>query len=658
MPDAAGGAWLTDDGFDGQRALRIDARYETQHWTSDPISIRPDQDYLVLWQTRFHGEKRWRFRARFCGIEVAMYGDAGESLGTLRQHTHCWQTPGWRPGWFRFRTPERAGTCRIRFGIETDEPLPGGFDVDAIAISVMPPASSTASGKRRLSCRVLDERTRPTAARYRIVDTQGDPLAAPASISYARNDGAFHPVDESACHLAVAPGRYVITVSKGVEYTPTTITVDVGDADLSIDIPLRRTWDWRRRGWYSGDHHTHVHRHGGSLFPTLTWPDALRAARCEGLDFLPFMGADHYPDDLGTVADELRRPDFVAELTDEITDDFWGHVCPVGVRPQTRRDPRYDDGPMNFDRHAAIAGDGGVLCYAHPYGPLTDGRELERVADPASGLLAREFPIDLALGMPCTIDLLTMEGQRNQLDRKLRDVYRLYNLGFRPALTASTDFHVEQGRQVIGAVRTYARSGSLELDAIAAAYRAGRTFATNGPLIDLRVAGGMPGDEVRLPTGEGLVQVSLSVGSIAPLERAEIVVNGRVTETFLPNEPNRIEAGCEIPVTESLWVAARVIGPKHPYLDSALEGRPIGHGQFAHTSPVFVLVDGRPIRSARKTDADYFASWCDALLTAWSIHLADASEDARHDDLIRERIARARSVFVRRGEQCRRRGAP
>src|ERR1044071_4257600 len=114
------------------------------------------------------------------------------------------------------------------------------------------------------------------------------------------------------------------------------------------------------------------------------------------------------------------------------------------------------------------------------------------------GHVAREFPIDLALGIPVAIDLLAMEGPTNQLGRKMSDLYRLWNLGFRPAVAASTDFHVDQGRQPIGSVRTYVQSGILEPAAIARAYRTGRTFATSGPLLDLRVAGSGPGEEVRL----------------------------------------------------------------------------------------------------------------------------------------------------------------
>lgn len=656
-PEAVAGAWTREDPFHNERAARIDGRYGTQHWQSDPIGVRESRKYLLGWSTRFFGEKSWRFRAEFCGVEIEFRDANGRPLATSRQHTHCWQTPGWQPAWFLFETPKDSRSLVIRFALRTDAPLPGGFDVDAVRLGTYPPESASGSAERFLSLRIADERGRPTAARIRIVNRQDETMAAPGAISYAQNGGAFHPLEEGACHLSIPPGRYRMTVAKGFEYRPWVGEVDVQHSDRTVRLALERACNWQRRGWYSGDHHTHLHRHGGSLFPSLTWRDVLRAARSEGLDFLPFMGADHYPADTAKVPGELRRDDFVAELTDEITDDFWGHVCPIGFSRDARDDPRYDAGPMNFDRDAATAGSGGVLCYAHPYGPMESRDPIDAIADPAAGLIAREFPIDLALGMPCTIDLLTTEGRRNQLELKLRDVYRLYNMGFRPALTASTDFHVDQGRQVIGAVRTYVRSESLDLTAIAAAYRAGRTFATNGPLLDLRVAGAAPGDEVHLGAAGGTtgsVRAEVEAVSIGRLDRVEIVVNGETFRTFTSNEPHRIVGACDVTIRESTWIAAKVVGPEDAHLAGALEGRPLGAGQIAHTSPVYVVVDGKPVLAGRPADAEYFVRWCDAALGAWRTHLAEAPADARHDALVTERLGRAKAVFEQKKSMLKR----
>lgn len=639
-------AWITNQAFAGERAIKLDAGSGPVRWESSAVPVRAGRKYLLQWQSRFWGEKSWRFRADFCGAEVLFQDAGGRLLGSARQHTSCWRTQGWRPGWFLFTTPRKTAAVTLRFALQTSAPLPGGFDVDAVALEAWPPAPAPAAADScALALKIVDEQGRPVAARVRIANDRGEPVRPPGAIAYEQAAGAFHPLEEGDCQAIVPRGLYSITVTRGFEYEPWEQTVKATSPSLTLTVRLHRNWDWRRRGWFAVDHHTHLFRHGGSLFPALGWPDALRAARSEGLDFLPFMGADRYPAESELRTKETTRGDFAWELTDEITEDFWGHVCPIGVSPVSRRDPRYDAGPMNFDRFAAIADSGGVFAYGHPHGPLGDGDDLEAVAEFGMGHVAREFPVDLALGMPCAMDLLAMEGSRNQLERKLRDLYRLWNLGFRPAVAAATDFHVDQGRQPIGAVRTYVRSGTLDSRAIAAAYRAGRTFATSGPLLDLRVAGAEPGDELRRANPGGKIRVKIEAVSIGELHRVEIVVNGEVFRSFAAPDHHRIVATCEVPADHSLWIAARAYGPVDRHLASELEGRPLGAGQFAHTSPVYVLVESRPIRAAATADAEYFVRWCDAVLAGWRKHVATHSEPSPHEAIVTERLVRARSVF-------------
>lgn len=644
--EARAEAWTTNQVSAGEHAIKLAAHHGSVRWESSTVPARAGQNYLLQWQTRFWGEKSWRFRADFCGGEIIFRDGEGRVLGSARQPTSSWQTPRWRPGWFLFTTPRKTAGITLRFAIETAEPLPGGFDVDAVELAAWPPSAAPAdTNSCALTLKIADEKGRPVAARVRIANSRGEPVRPPGAIAYERAEGAFHSLEEGVCHAVVPRESYKITVTRGLEYEPWEGNIEATRPNLALSVRLQRNWDWRRRGWFSVDHHTHLFRHGGSLFPTLSWPDALRAARSEGLDFLPFMGADRYPKVKAALIGKSTDRNFAYELTDEITEDFWGHVCPIGVSPAARRDPRYDAGPMNLDRYAAIANSGGVFSYGHPHGPLGDGDDLAAVAQPGLGHVAREFPVDLALGMPCAIDLLAMEGSRNQLDRKLRDLYRLWNLGFRPAVAASTDFHVDQGRQPIGAVRTYVQSDRLEPAAIAQAYCAGRTFASSGPLLDLRVAGAGPGGEVRLANSGGRLRVKVEAVSIGQLDRVELLVNGEVFRTFTATELHRIAATCEVPADRSLWIAVRAYGPKDRHLASELEGRPLGADQFAHTSPVYVLVGGQSIRAARPAEAEYFIRWCDAVSAGWRAHVVNQPEQARHDALILERLSRAREVF-------------
>jgi hypothetical protein len=287
-----------------------------------------------------------------------------------------------------------------------------------------------------------------------------------------------------------------------------------------------------------------------------------------------------------------------------------------------------------------------VLAYAHPYGALpVEGDDLAAIADLKSGLVAREFPIDLALGMRCSFDLLTMEGDRNRLERKLRDVYRLYNLGIRFGLSASTDFHVDQGRQPSGSVRTYARPDTFDLRSIAECYASGRTFCTNGPLIDFTVDGQGPGSEINLDLGSKELDVQVEAASVGRLHEAEILVNGMVVKTLRETEPGWIRGREMVSIDRSSWLAVRVTGPESPYLASNLEGRPLGSGQFAHTSPVYVLLNGQPIRCGNPLDAKYFVAWVSAVEEAWEANLRRYPDSAMHDEAVQARLEAARRNY-------------
>src|SRR5689334_3815052 len=140
LDEARAKAWYSDQPSAGKRYLRIDAQYGSQNWSSTAIPVRSGQKFLLRWQTRFWGEKPWRFRAKFCGVEVMFKAKDGHLLGSEQQHTSCWQTRDWRPGWLLFSTPAATRTIIVRFAMETREPLPGGYDVDDLDLTEWPPA--------------------------------------------------------------------------------------------------------------------------------------------------------------------------------------------------------------------------------------------------------------------------------------------------------------------------------------------------------------------------------------------------------------------------------------------------------------------------------------------------------------------------------------
>ncbi len=147
-----------------------------------------------------------------------------------------------------------------------------------------------------------------------------------------------------------------------------------------------------------------------------------------------------------------------------------------------------------------------------------------------------------------------------------------------------------------GSTRTAARvaraRGANALDPDAAAILAPRGQT---------VAGNDGGGPVAAPTGEIRArlrpaatarthQVVIDVATIAPLDRVEIVVNGRVAarhEVRGLGERFRIESAIEL--DGSGWIAARAVGPASPLVADSYA--------FAQTSPVWIVADGREYRS-------------------------------------------------------------
>jgi TolB protein len=90
-------------------------------------------------------------------------------------------------------------------------------------------------------------------------------------------------------------------------------------------------------------------------------------------------------------------------------------------------------------------------------------------------------------------------------------------------------------------------------------------------------------------------------------------------------------------VGESGWylLRARAQRPAYPVLDVY---------PYATTSPIYVIVGGKPIRS--RTDAAYFIAWIDRLRTGALAHGDWNSEAEKAHSL--DLIQRARDEFVQR----------
>jgi hypothetical protein len=267
------------------------------------------------------------------------------------------------------------------------------------------------------------------------------------------------------------------------------------------------------------------------------------------------------------------------------------------------------------------------MGYVHPFDTRPD-------PDNAAESLSYELPVDAALGK---VDYLEVMGYSDHLITS-EIWYRLLNCGFRIPAAAGTDAFPNFAalRGPAGLVRTYAAAGPrLTHDAFLAALKAGRTFVTNAPLVQLSVEGRAPGDELRLSAPRTL-RARVAVRSAVPLDHVEVIGNGTVVATVeLGGDRTRAESTVDLPADASGWYVLRAWAdrPRLPVLDLY---------PFASTSPVYVQVAGHPADS--REDAAYFVRWVDRVAAAARAHTGWNTPAER--EAVMAQIARARAVYA------------
>ena len=192
-----------------------------------------------------------------------------------------------------------------------------------------------------------------------------------------------------------------------------------------------------------------------------------------------------------------------------------------------------------------------------------------------------EDPVPILAGLVDALEVHELRGK----DFPTQEWYRYLNCGYRVAVAGGTD---KMGAYcALGWLRTYALTDPnrpLDYDNWSAAVRAGRTFSTSGPMIDITVDGRGMGEVIDLPASGGTLEVQAQAQCVWPLGQIEIVHNGRVAavEKAPQGAAKRLKISAKVPVRGSGWIAARCSGhDKHP-----------GGYVAAHTSPVYVQCPG------------------------------------------------------------------
>jgi TolB protein len=489
----------------------------------------------------------------------------------------------------------------------------------------------------RISLRVVDAHGDLLAARVFV--TGGNGLAyAPddawmcADDSFDRSERPFeaHYFDtQGASEITVPAGDVEVDIMRGFEnhFERRKVKVEADAATpLTVILSSLLAATETTSNWVSGDVHVHMNYAGTYRNTPAHLIEQAAAENLAIVEDLVVNKEQRIPDIsyFSPQPDPASTTDHLLLHGQEFHTSYWGHLGLLNLThnfilpgyaayPNTAAASLY---PANANVADMAHEQGALVGYVHPF---------DSFPDPAKDdSLTSELPADVALGKVDYIEVLGFSDHKSTAEVW----YKLLNCGFRLPTAAGTDFmgNYASLRGPVGLNRVYAEmpEGPLKIEPWLGAIKAGKTFATNGPLLRFSLGGQAIGGEVRLPTKQD-VHFSAELFSIVPIDHLQIVCNGRVArEIALNKDPTGTHADGLIPLDASGWCLLRAFSDKaeYPILDLY---------PYATTSPVYINVAGSSVRNTG--DATYFVKWIDRLIAAAQTNTLYNTDDEKRSVL-------------------------
>lgn len=490
-----------------------------------------------------------------------------------------------------------------------------------LIISVGCFAQPLLGGVGRLRVEVVERGSRRPVPCRGWVDSYGKRLFEPestGSLPY-KKDRSF------ACagtfQMEVPVGAVTIHVERGKEYVPVDRIVDVKEGENQVvRIELHRWTDMAKRGWFSADLHVHFSNDDIAGLKLLSQAD--------DVNFLPSFSywnrfEKQWPD-FGGTPNVFADPNHLVTRRNE-------EIERIGGDPFHSVDALFIFGlekPIYVPRHTKTFPASAVLARAakktSPNCIIDTDKPLwaENVVTMGLGLFDsvqvvhnhyhREVTLGdggLCCGMAGTwLERPSIDFGRDELFHRTNGIYyRWLNCGFRLAASGGSAMGVM--KVPLGYCRTYAYlDGALNERSYLDALKAGRTFATSGPMLFLQADGQMVGATLKFQSAVNeTIKLKSNLESIEKIDALELVYNGQVIQrrdlTKVSATPSMNESiEYELKPVRSGWVIARAI--YRNIYDN--------HLRQAHTSPIYIEVDGKP--TANRQDAEYMIRWIDELL--------------------------------------------
>jgi hypothetical protein len=435
-------------------------------------------------------------------------------------------------------------------------------------------------------------------------------------------------------HVQLPPGRYNVSISRGPEYITEKrqLTIPKNVKHYTASFQLKRWLNMSKLGWYSADHHVHAAgcSHYESPEEGVRPLDMWRQALGEDLNIAAvlawgpswyhqktfFTGKD---DSLSTSRNIMRNDVEVSGFPSS----HGGHIVLLRLKeddyPGTTK---VEDWPSwTLPVFSWAKSQNAITGYAHSGWGLEPSEPTNKlpnyVLPKMDGIGANEYIVTVTRNV---VDFYSAGD--TPAPWELNMWYHTLNCGFTPRLSGETDFPCIFDERV-GMARSYFKpQGKLSYDSYVDAIQKGRSYVSEGNshIIDFSVNGleaGVNGSKLDVKRNQSVKITSKVIANLAQqqdeagttiaqsvlteppywhIERARIGATGKVRVELIVNghpvDSSEITAdgkwndvSFNYSIDRSSWIALRV----YP---------------SSHSNPVFVHVEGRPVREKKS------AEWC------------------------------------------------
>jgi len=482
----------------------------------------------------------------------------------------------------------------------------------------------------KLNGEVVDAASGKTAyARVYITDSQGNHYFDRRAVVFKhRRDNEQNFSCDGRFEVELPTGKATVRVGRGLEYKPLVRTVEISSGETREEKFLVERWvNMAEKGWYSGD--LHGHRDLEQMKILVLAEDVNVGSVITRHNQSDYWRGKKIPDDYLITLDGTHVISQFDEEVEYLGKNTLGALIFIGMKKPiviSDSNPAYPTLAQYADK-------------CHETGGFVDAEKPIWYGVAVSAALGQIDSIGIVNNHFHPHSVLHCVGRWGEIVPEkgfegndglalwcMELYYRLLNCGFRIPVSAGTASGIMPSP--VGYSRVYVKvPGEFSYENWVKGLKAGRSFATNGPILSLKVDGHDIGDVIKLKKPGRSLTIEATAESLSRLAYLEVMAFGKTIARVEASSGLRtLNLKTSLTCSESTWIVAR-----------AFERNP-QTARFAHTSPVYIEVAGKPVLSSKA--AAYYKANMDRIIAFTSASNLFKNEQDRQTALSIYRKAR------------------